>query len=109
QEGVNETIDSMYRLEDSLTNLQNMDKDSPYYDAIMEETLNQLREGLDGAGQKQEDFKRLVAGANEVRDGLAEGSEFNAGLNSLDGGLGDLESGANELCAGLNEFDACFN
>src|SRR5699024_10498739 len=55
QEGVNDTIDSMYRLEESLTNLQNMDKDDPFYDAIMEETLNQLRAGLDGSDQKQAD------------------------------------------------------
>src|SRR5690625_7873695 len=83
-----------------------MDKDDTFYDAIMEETLNQLRAGLDGTDQKQADFQSLVAGANELRDGLAEGSEFNAGLNSLDGGLGDLEAGANQLEAGSSELEA---
>src|SRR5699024_4005126 len=99
-------IDSMFRVEDSLTNLQNMDKDDPFYNAIMEETLKQMISVLNGTDQQEADYQRLVAGANELRDTLEEGSEFNAGLNSLDEEFCVLEAGANQLEAGASELEA---
>src|SRR5699024_7902953 len=82
QEGVHETIESMGTLYESLEFLSTLDKEHPMYDGILETVLEQLKASLDEAPQKKSDFERLVEGANQLRDGLKEGSDFNNGLAS---------------------------
>src|SRR5690625_7915265 len=62
--------------------------------------MEKLGENMDTTDQKKEDFARLVAGANEIRDGLAVGSRFQVGLTDLDAGLDQLVDGQTELVEG---------
>lgn len=105
QEGVHETIASMEALEESLSFLASIDKESPVYDGIFNETLGQLREGLKHAPQKKKDFQRLVDGAKQLRDGLKEGEDFYNGMLALQDGLGQLNAGAKELHDGAYQLD----
>src|SRR5690625_5710679 len=67
---------------------------------VYQEIMEKLGENMDTTDQKKEDFARLVAGANEVRDGLAVGSRFQVGLTDLDAGLNQLVDGQAELVEG---------
>lgn len=104
QQGVNETIESMGTLYDSLEFLSTLDKDHPMYDGILNTVLEQLEQSLQEAPQKQNDFQRLVDGANQLRDGLKKGSEFNNGLSALNNGLAELVEGQEQLNAGANQL-----
>src|SRR5699024_9447176 len=104
QEGVHETIESMGTLYESLEFLSTLDKEHPMYDGILETVLEQLKASLDEAPQKKSDFERLVEGANQLRDGLKEGSDFNNGLASLNSGLAVLVEGQEQLTAGTDDL-----
>lgn len=109
QQGVYETIESMGQLQEVLTVLQSMDRTHPSFDGILNTALEELSVGLADAPQKQEDFQRLVDGANQLKSNLIEGSEFNAGLHELNNGLGDLHAGANQLRDGATQLAAGAN
>lgn len=103
QEGVNETIESIQTLQEALKLLAASEPalhDNQIYQMIMA----QLEENLEEAPGKQEKFQELVEGANSIRDGLSEDSDFYQGLLSLDDGLGELVDGQSELKAGIVEL-----
>lgn len=104
QQGVNETIESMGTLYESLEFLSTLDKEHPMYDGILDTVLKQLEQSLQDAPQKQNDFQRLVDGANQLRDGLKKGSEFNNGLSALNSGLAELVEGQEQLNAGATQL-----
>lgn len=105
QEGVHETIASMQDLEESLSFLSTLDKNSPVFDGIFNETLQQLRDGLKEAPQKKKDFQRLVDGAKQLRDGLKKGEEFYSGMLELQDGIRQLRDGAKQLHDGTVQLD----
>lgn len=103
QAGVDETIESIQTLEDALKLLAATEPslhDNQVYQMIMA----QLEESLGEAPAKQEKFQELVEGANSIRDGLSEDSNFYQGLLSLDSGLGELVDGNGDLKAGITEL-----
>lgn len=103
QEGVHETIEKMEKLQESLEFLSTLDKDSPAYDGIFNETLKELQASMEENPQKKKDFGRLVDGAKQLRDGIQ--GDFKDGMHQLDDGLGQLRDGAAELFAGSAELD----
>lgn len=106
QEGVNDTIASMRNLQESLQFLSTLDKEHPAYDGIFNEVLTQLNAGLEEAPQKQADFERLVAGANQLQEKTQQGSALYNGVIELNEGLNDLSAGAAELDEGVGRLNA---
>lgn len=104
QQGVNATIESMGNLFESLSFLSTLDKEHPMYDGILATVLEQLEQSLSESPQKQEDFQKLVDGANQLKNGLKEGSDFNNGLTALNSGLETLVEGQEQLTAGTSDL-----
>lgn len=103
QEGVNDTIASMEGLYEALQQLPDS-VDGLENNVLYKIIMNQLNESLADAPQKKADFQRLVDGANQLRDGLQEGSEFQAGMTSLNDGLSELVDGQTKITAGTKQL-----
>lgn len=108
QQGVLETIASMETLYEALKVLE-ANHPELKNDFIFNVAKNSLYDGLygeEGAEYKKESFQKLVNGANQLRDGIAKGSEFNEGLTALTAGLGELAAGTKELQTGASQLSA---
>ncbi len=101
QAGVNETIESMENLQAALEQLPNS-VDGLENNTLYRMIMGQLNENLKTTPQKQQDFQRLVDGANALRDGLK--NDFNTGLISLNNGLSELADGQKQLKAGVDQL-----